>query len=73
MSACSMFVGAWLNFTSLPSFLGVVSVDGLRVSWVDMVIAYRGWREKVCEKSSGDNSCTLRVGARHYRPKHVVF
>jgi len=45
-ATCSIYIGAWLNFMSLPSSLGVVSVDGLCVTWVDLVIAFGGWKEK---------------------------
>jgi len=42
-------------------------VDGLCVTWVDLVIAYGGWREKkMCEKSLGDNSGILGIGVQHY-------
>jgi len=40
-------------------------VDGLWVTWVDLVIACGRWREKVCEKSLGDNSGILGIGVKH--------
>ena len=33
---------------------------------VDLVIACGGWREKVCEKSLGDNSGKLGIAVKHY-------
>ena len=36
------------------------------MTWVDLVIARGGWREKVCAKSLGDNSGILGIGVQHY-------
>ena len=37
------------------------------MTWVDLVIACGGWREKkVCEKFLGDDSGILVIGVQHY-------
>ena len=41
-------------------------MDGLCVTWVDLVIACGGWTEKVCEKSWGDNNGILGIGVKQY-------
>ena len=47
---------------SLASSFWVVSVDGLCVTWVDLVIACGGWREEVCGKFLGYNRGILGIG-----------
>jgi len=59
---CTVLLWAWLIVCFFIHLHGSLCVEGLRVTQLDLVIAYGGWRKKKCVRILlGDDSGILGV------------